>query len=253
MSYYFETRKNWLEKELAQLTNKTAALPDGTLVFYYNGTKAYHQIKNKDGKYTRKYIPSSKKDLALKLARKTLIVDSISDINNELSAINAYLKARKKRKLQGLLAEGSPYLKLLSPENNWMEDDDYPKNPNYPEALVFKAPKGQFVRSKSEAIIAHALYDSHLSYRYELEMFLDDSTYYPDFSIHHPQTGKLYIWEHFGLADNPKYQNKMLNKTRTYINNGFIPGDNLILTYETKDQPLDINYVQNLISFHFGF
>ena len=252
MSYYFETRKSWLEKELAQLTNKTAALPDGTLIFYYNGTKAYHQIKNKDGKYTRKYIPSSKKDLALKLARKTLIVDSISDINNELSAINAYLKARKKRKLQGLLAEGSPYLKLLSPENNWMEDDDYPKNPNYPEALVFKAPKGQFVRSKSEAIIAHALYDSHLSYRYELEMFLDDSTYYPDFSIRHPQTGKLYIWEHFGLADNPKYQNKMLNKTRTYINNGFIPGDNLILTYETKDQPLNIDYVQNLISFHFG-
>ncbi len=110
MSYYFEARKDWLKKELARLSKKAASLPDGTLVFYYNGAKAYHQTKNKEGKYIRKYIPFSKVEFARKLA----------------------------------------------------------------------------------------------------------------------------------------------NKMRTYINNGFIPGDNLILTYETKDRPLDINYVQNLISFHFG-
>ena len=252
MSYYFTCRKEWLENSIKLMSAEVSSYPDGSLVFYYNGKRCYHQFKNKEGKFIRKYIPLEKENLAKELARKTLLLDSISDAKNELLAINAYLKIRQKRKLQGLLTKDSPYIRLLSPENTWLEDDDYPQNPSHPESLVFKAPKRQFVRSKSEAIIAQSLFDSRIPYRYEAAQVIDDITFYPDFSILHPLTGRLYIWEHFGLADQTNYQSNMLNKTRMYINNGFIPGDNLILTYETKDRPLDINYVQNLISFHFG-
>ncbi len=63
--------------------------------------------------------------------------------------------------------------------------------------------------------------------------------------------GEIYIWEHFGLLDDPEYLAKMLRKLRVYINNGWIPGHRLIITTETKDQVLDINTIPDIIRQYF--
>ncbi len=252
MSNYFSTRKQQLTQLLHKYKSEVNTLPEGTLVIYQNGAKWYLQEKDKSGKFKRTYISKSKTEYASQLAKKALLNNFIRDIENEISAINAYLRVRKQCKLDKILNADSPYLSLLSDQYQWLSDQDYESNPNHPEALIIKAPKGQFVRSKSEAIIAYALFDHQLTYTYERALLLGDYTIYPDFTIQHPVTSKLYIWEHFGLADQAKYQNTMCNKIRSYINAGYVPGDNLILTYETADYPLDISYVQGLIDLHFG-
>ena len=60
-----------------------------------------------------------------------------------------------------------------------------------------------FVRSKSEAFIASSLSDKGIPFRYECAAKIAGTVIYPDFTIRHPLSGKLCLWEHFGLIDRP--------------------------------------------------
>lgn len=248
---YYVSRKARLEEMLGQYEKDLKEFPEGTLVLYNNGAKWYQQTKADDGKFNRKYISRKEFAFASKLAEKAFLEDSIRDIKNEITAINAYLRVRKTCKLEKIISPNSPYLQFLKQKYKWISDEEYETNPAHPEALIVKAPKGQFVRSKSEAIIAHALYEHNLQYKYECAQTIGDYTIYPDFTILHPTTRKTYIWEHFGLADSPSYQNTMCNKIRSYLSCNYVPGHNLILTYETSSSPLDISYIHSLIGFYF--
>ena len=59
--------------------------------------------------------------------------------------------------------------------------------------------KGHSVRSKSELLIADALFYHGIRYEYEKELILSGRTIYPDFTIRHPQTGKIFYWEHLEI------------------------------------------------------
>ena len=77
----------------------------------------------------------------------------------------------------------------------------YEKNPNHPENLKIQSISGNWVRSKSEALIDMILYVNKIPFRYECGLQLGSRLMYPDFTIRHPKTGEFYYWEHFGLMD----------------------------------------------------
>ncbi|MCR4903157.1 MAG: hypothetical protein K6A23_09875 [Butyrivibrio sp.] len=124
-------------------------------------------------------------------------------------------------------------------------------NPNHMENLNIKVTPELYVRSKSEAIIATKLIEYGIPFRYECGIILDDLQIFPDFTIISPRDYKIYIWEHLGMVDNNDYFRKNTNKIWRYIECGYIPTYNLILSYETKDFILDVNYVQKLIENYF--
>ena len=127
----------------------------------------------------------------------------------------------------------------------------YVKNLKHPEHLVHKVSKDEFVRSKSEAMIAKLLKQNRIPYRYECQLILDDIELYPDFTIRHPRTGEVYIWEHFGLLNKPEYVKNMHSKMQIFTANNFLPGINLITTYETKENPLSYEMVEMLVNYYF--
>ncbi len=51
--------------------------------------------------------------------------------------------------------------------------------------------------------------------------------------------------------DHPDYAANALSKLRLYISNNIIPGDNLITSYETKDNPLSIKTIQDIVNHYF--
>lgn len=144
-------------------------------------------------------------------------------------------------------------------------------NPNFPEELIHKTLLGYNVRSKSEEHIANELFLSEIPFRYEAELALvmtpQESSdpfyhtapnrnkytkaYYPDFTILNPSTGQVFYWEHFGMMDNQKYRDKTIQKLQVYFNNNILPGINLITTYETKENPLTLAKVKQVISDYF--
>jgi len=106
------------------------------------------------------------------------------------------------------------------------------KNPYKPDQLTYTSKGGTPLRSKSKKIIADLLEENLVPYHYEPAMNLDGKIVYPDFVIKAPFTGKAILWEHFGALHEEHYIEKMNEKMQRYMDHGYTPGENLIVTFE---------------------
>lgn len=229
--------------------------PDGKLTCAKNGNT--YKWYNSNGK-TRVYIPKRKRKFAERLAAKKYLQCQKEDIEKELMAIDMYLRHHHDETAFRLLEEGSPYFDLLSGHfktyqremQEWMSAE-YKTNTLHPESLNQKTVSGLYVRSKSEAIIATLLHMHNIPFRYECILELAEGVAYPDFTVLHPRTGELVYWEHFGLIDDEGYRENFLGKLDMYIRAGIIPTRNLIMTFETHDMPLQMDYVNQILAYYF--
>lgn len=109
------------------------------------------------------------------------------------------------------------------------------------------------MRSKSEVIIANILAKNkeHLLYKYErpLELMINGQlqTIHPDFTIINVHTGKITYWEHAGRMDDARYASEFIQKMNTYIENKLFHGEDVIVTYETMNNPLNIHNVKMIV------
>ena len=131
-------------------------------------------------------------------------------------------------------------------------DSEYHGKEFYEGTAEIVTEKGERVRSKSEKILADYFYRNNILYQYERPLYLKGyGTVYPDFTFLSKKTRKEIYWEHFGKMDLPEYAKNAADKLHMYARNGIYPGDRLITTYETMEQPLDTAIVQKLITYHF--
>jgi len=244
-----------LEKEIEMLSQQIEGLPKGKISISHTGkyTKWYHIIDK-----AKSLISKRNRILASQLATKKYLVYLKSDLEQEKNAIDFYLRHHKMEKKADILYSRKEYEELISPHFkptskellHWM-NSPYEKNMTHQEMLVHKTISGNTVRSKSETIIDTFLFKNKISFRYECILELNGIMIFPDFTIRHPQTGAVYYWEHFGMMDDARYSKNVGAKLQLYINNGIIPGIQLITTYETKEEPLSIEYVEKLIEYYF--
>lgn len=236
--------------------NKLKKLPKENLGCAKNGT-SYKWYSYSDN--SRKYIYKKDRSYAEKLALKKYYLLALDDYTKELKAVNSCLaRFPQQQKSDLLIQEDSEYKNLLStyfkPSNqdlaNWASEP-YDKNDSHPDGLKFKTASGYYVRSKSELIIDNLLSINKLPFRYECSLNLNGIVLYPDFTIKHPTTGNVFYWEHFGMIDNPSYAHNVTSKLHTYISNGIYPTINLVTTYETKDNPLDTDMIEEIIKYYF--
>ena len=189
----------------------------------------------------------------------TLLQD---ELQQELLAIEFYCRhypmQNKSSEYLTKIPEFSDNIKsiFISDQKNNKEIQEWvnaPYEQNYknPENLIHRSPSGNVLRSKSEYIIDMNLHMRGIPFRYECELTLNNNSYYPDFTILNKRTGKVYYWEHLGMMDNVDYITKAMAKLKVYVMNGIIPGINLVITSETKDEPLDIERVEQIIDYYF--
>ena len=108
--------------------------------------------------------------------------------------------------------------------------------------------KGERVRSKSEKIIADALEREGIPYRYEHPVCLPGNLYlYPDFTVLNKRTRKEFFLEHFGMMDSPEYVENMIRKVEEFEKYGIFPGVKLLMTFETKNRPLNTAILTRII------
>lgn len=129
-------------------------------------------------------------------------------------------------------------------------NSDYARNNNHPENLIHPTVNNLLVRSKAESMIALSLSHHGIPFRYECLHKLSGIDIYPDFTIIKPKTGTTYLWEHFGMMDDPSYVTEFTNKINLYAKSGFIMGHNLICSFENKRNPLSIVSIENTIQLY---
>lgn len=252
-----QAEKRRLEQELRSMEQKLTKLPEGRLVC--GGSKAhpryYQCIGNK-----RKYITKSNYHLAEQLAEKTYIKARLKDIRRQLKGIVAYLKSNHPDldTAPKLVQSTSKYSKLLvplfRPANEvlaaWMQKP-YSKNDRYPNQLKHDTVNGLKVRSKSEAMIVLELANCRIPFHYEEKLEIEEVCLHPDFTLRHPKTGKTIYWEHFGYLEEASYQRILCHKLQLYMSGHIFPEEGLIITWETRDRPLQLSEIRQKIQKHF--
>ena len=246
-----------LDEQIKRIQIQLSKSPKGKLLCCRNGR--YYKWYLSDG-HKRKYLPKKQRKQAEQLALKRYLHLRLDDLVRKKRCIDSFVKnySQCTEKAQLFLENNPEYQSLISPFfkpvsqelSEWM-NSPYEKNTQYPEQLNQKTSSGLMVRSKSEAMIAHFLSINQLPFRYQSALYLPGTTIYPDFTIRHPKTVKLYYYEHFGLMDDKYYANKASNKLQLYISNGIIPSINLIITFETKENPLSIDTIEKIIKEYF--
>lgn len=129
----------------------------------------------------------------------------------------------------------------------WMEKFNGGVN-TFGEANEFRTQRGEYVRSKSEKIIADYFYSHNIPYQYEPRFEINDlKSVFPDFVILNTRKRKTIYWEHLGRVGEERYAARNFNKLMDYEQKGLIIGDNLIITMETDERPLDIAIVEEKV------
>lgn len=246
-----------LEEQIKSIDLELNQLPGKDFYCAKNGNS--FKWYESDGKVS-KYIPKKKRLYAEKLAKKKYLSIRKKDLRQEIIAIDFYLRHHNVTgKMAADLLSDPAYAELLSSYfkpvdqelQEWM-NASYPRNELYPERLIHKTSAGINVRSKSEVLIVMLLHMKKIPFRYECLLKLGDTEYYPDFTVKHPRTGKIYYWEHFGKMDDANYLKAAFPKLQTYSNFGIIQGINLIATFETSEYPLEVDLIEKIIDYYFG-
>ena len=250
-------RKEQIRSRIKEIEEQLLNMPEGKLNCAGNGK--YCKWYQSDGKKNT-YIHKANRNLAEQLAVKKYLLLLKQDLQQESEAIEAYLKKYQSGygQAERMLEEPSEYQKLLSPyfrtnsqELREWQNTPFEQNTKHQENLIIKTSSGHYVRSKSEALIDTALFRKQIPFRYECALQLGKWTVYPDFTIRHPNTGELYYWEHFGKMDDKEYADQAFVKLQKYNTHGIVPTIQLIMTFETKDNPLSPEKVDNIIEQYF--
>ena len=213
------------------------------------------------GSLKGKYLPKKQLQLAVQLAQKDYDSQLMPLLRTEITALQNYLRATRNctniPKLYNSLCPSRRALiqPVTLPDEQYAaqwQAVQYKGLPFEQDAPVYTTARDERVRSKSEVIIADALLRHGIPYRYEFPLKLNKGrqtfTFYPDFLCLNIRTRQEFLWEHFGMMDDPAYAQKATAKLRLYEENGILPGRNLLLTMETQTEPLSTRAVEKIIS-----
>ena len=257
-----------LKTTIESIESKCKEAPKGALRIsrLKNGKIRYYHtyVEDATGDRHDKYI-SKKKDSSLieQLAQKRYL-NALKPVLEKELGILQYMKEHyrptsKEKVFEAMAIERKAVVKpyFLSAEESYIrwKSEIGQVCEAYPEYLRYETNRGEFVRSKSELIIANLLYEKkeNLHYRYEeaLELKRSNIVVHPDFTIMSRKTGKITYWEHAGMLDRAHYADEFVRKMNAYMKEGICPGKNLIITYETGEVPLDVGVVRGLINQYF--
>ena len=251
-----------LENAIKKIDTFLNHAPEGCLKWQNRNGKTYyyHQLM-KNNKWVRRYIKKSEIALAKKLAQKHYYLEIKPILEKTLNEIKRFSKKCPSDELESIYDKLSIERKtLVTPiqlsvkekVKQW-QSEVYEKNQIYPENLRYETEQGDIVRSKSEVIIANILYQNRKDILYKYERPLEvvengrQKTIYPDFTIINKHTGEITYWEHAGRMDDSNYANEFVRKMNTYIANELLPGREVVVSYESLGNPLDIKVVKRLV------
>lgn len=231
--------------------------PEGRLICQKNGKSVqFLQLKYDGKKRIRKGI-NKKTDLIKALARKEYSMKASEILSNNIDAIRESAEKQIPFDPDSILQSMSKAYARLPAEYFFDRDrlvipagldedltakvrrhEEWWRKPykeywGFPEFKERTTSRGQKVRSISELLIAEALYKYSIPFHYEEEFEADGKTYAPDFTFEGKDFENFYL-DYFGMMNNPKYAKKNILKLDDYYDIGLIPGDNLIVVFNSS-------------------
>lgn len=245
------------------LLKRLSHAPAGVLnVSPHRGGFQYFRVTAKTGR-KGEYIPERKMSLASAIAQRDYDAKMLAEIQRQRGALEKCVAKYDVSVAENLYAQLHPARRSLVAPLVYPDDDfvarwsavNYSGRGFDADGPMLMTARGERVRSKSEIIIADALFRRGIPYRYEYphELLLAGArnrkriVVYPDFTCLNVRTHREIVWEHFGMIDVPEYCQNMASKMEMYLQNGFCMGKNFVMTTETHDRPLNSMMVEAML------
>ena len=219
--------------------------------------------KTEPGDYQGNYMPREDDELARRLVQKDYDQRALEKAKDELRLIQSFQTSLQKTSTDTAFAAlGETRKTLVTPATltnaqyaeRW-QNQSYRKTKKHEENKKLVTDNEEFVRSKSEVIIANSLKSNNVPYRYEFPLVIereegekDYCEFHPDFYCLNVRTRAEYAWEHLGMMDDSEYAARAVEKLALYSANGYFPGKNLIITMESKSAPISSREINRIIN-----
>ena len=256
---FLENYRQRLKEAQSKLEVELEKAPQGSLKIVCKKTCTQFYYRKSPEDKEGMYIPKKDRALVKKLAVKKYAEKAVGPLRKQVKLVEKMLTGNHEKALQqayaGLSKEARLLVEpvLLEPEQlaqKW-QAVEYERLPFDRTVSHFFTSRDEQMRSKSEIMIAEALYNAGVPYRYEFSLHIKGrGTFHPDFLCLNKRTGQEIIWEHFGLMDKPEYAANAMEKIALYAQNGYVLGRNLIYTMESLAMPLNSKLVKLLIETH---
>ena len=252
----FNNRALLLEEIIKEKEVALAKAPEGTLRVAC--TRRFPQYFHRTDRDQNNGIYITRKDISLAkaLAQKDYDAKVLEAAERELNTLTKLIARYNKGVAEDVYEKLSPARReLVTPI--MMTDEEFVKKwleepydrPGFEEgAPEYYSDRGIRVRSKSEVGIYNKYDDFGIPAKYEVPLYLKGFRWVnPDFRVLNVRLRKEFIHEHLGKMDDPAYLFDNIAKINAYMKNGYFPGKNLILTFETKSQPFDQRMMDEII------
>lgn len=266
-------RESGLEKDMAFISNRLNRYPAGLKnkwldIQVRSGYVRLYQMNYnpKNRRSVRKYLPKAEKAQAEMLAQQTYDRQVLRLMEQEWNALKTAQKSYAQMTefyedvYEKLGAHRQALVTPIIPTTQqkvaaWLAEP-YPSMTKYAESATYLTEQGEYVRSKSELMIADRLYHAGIPYKYECPLEFPQelqaesgkiSRFYPDFTIYLPEQEKELYWEHFGLMSDADYLAHTISKLSFYQRVGLLQSGQLILTFEAQSTNLDPKEITEII------
>ena len=258
ISYLLKKEIQELEVLIKELRKNMRNAPKGHVRVSQKGKKReFYYTDGREGeKRNGRYMRRSELALAQKIVQRDYEMQLLSKSEKRLLLLKKFLKNYEDTSLKKVFQKVNKNRQDLI-QSTCIPDEEYIKqwqsvsyvgNTSYKFTGEIITEKGEYVRSKSEKIIADKLHMLGIPYLYEYPLELNGKVmFYPDFTILKVDTREEIYLEHFGLMDNKEYVEKAIYKLDTYAKNGIFLGVNLLITYETQRCPLNVKSLDEML------
>lgn len=213
--------------------------PDGTKPTYA-GNQAKEAVRRiQEARFIAKSLEIMKKDLDL--------IDNFLKRyeSTDFEHINSKLPKTYRNKLAGNFASKKQQAQKWKKK---MEAEKAKFEIVKPEDLDQPTIDGNFVRSKSEALIYNYLYEAGYTFVYELPISTQSRTFYPDFTILSEIDYKTVIRiEHCGMLEVEWYRDNAFEREYEYWNEGYLPNRDVYFTYDDNRGKLDMSPIIEIL------
>ena len=240
-----------MEKKLG----KHANIPQGVVkVSYCKGIPQYYLKLAGESKF--RYVRTSKAETVHAIIQNDYDMYVYKKLQESHILLSGFLKKYHIEDITGAyesLGRGRKKMvdPIIIPDDEfiprWYEKFKTEQN-GFRDELQYRTDRDEYVRSKSEKILADTFNKHSVPYVYEPMIKLNNGhTLFPDFALLNVRKRKTIYWEHFGLINDPEYTQKSMKKLDEYERNGLLCGDNLIFSTESRENPLNLHLIENKI------
>lgn len=243
----FLARKSALNEMISRINSTLTRLPAGKLRVK-DGDRPHYYHVTPNGRPCGDYIKASDRELAVRLAQRDYLTRVLHAAESELEAIRCFEARHLLMQPEGVFDTLKPCRRILIDPINLSDEEfarrwaaeSYDGKSFAPGDPSFYSSRNERMRSKSEVLIANTLDELGIPYRYEAPLALKNGRIiHPDFTILRVRSRKVCYFEHCGRMDDSDYLHRFMKREQQYIINGFIPGRDVFMSFESATDPLN--------------